>query len=55
MVYTLVAGVWISGTVESAVCDVITVRLVTGHVIRRLSNEVRSTSPRLDDSNEWPL
>ena len=55
MVYTYVAGCWISGSVESEVCDVITIRLVTGHVVRRLESEVRKVSPRLDEPSAWPL
>lgn len=55
MLYTYIAGVWISGVAESQVGDVITVKLVTGHCVRRLASEVRETSPGLDDTNEWPL
>jgi hypothetical protein len=55
MVYIYVAGCWVSGNVESECGDVKTVRLVTGHRVCRLASEVRATSPRLDDPNEWPL
>ena len=55
MLYTYVAGVWISGVAESKVGDVVTVKLVTGHRVCRLVSEVRNVSPRLDDRSEWPL
>ncbi len=55
MVYTYVAGCWVSGTLESEVGDVVTVHLVTGLRVRRLASEVRSLSPRLDDPSVWPV
>jgi hypothetical protein len=55
MVYIYVAGCWISGNVETEVGDCLVVRLVTGQQVSRPCGEVRLTSPRLDNSDDWPL
>jgi len=55
MVYTYVAGCWISGNVECEIGDALSIRLVTGQVVIRPVREVKFTSPRLEDPSVWPL
>lgn len=55
MVYTRIAGVWVSGTVVSATGSILSIRLVTGTTVWRDESEVTTESPRLSDSSEWPV
>jgi hypothetical protein len=55
MVYAHIAGCWVSGHVQHEIGSVLTIKLITGTVVTRDVSEVKSTSPRLDDSSVWPL
>jgi hypothetical protein len=55
MVFAHVGGCWVSGHVQHEIGSVLTIRLVTGTVIKRANSEVLTESPRLNDRSLWPL
>lgn len=55
MVYAHVAGVWVAGNIRNQIGTAMTINLVTGATVIRQQSEIRLTSPRLDDPQEWPI